>query len=378
MLPGAIALLLTGCPGATTPASRSEPGSAASNSASLPIQQANLKSSATPSTTTERKVQLSPIPTVATDSSANEKEAVRQAVLNDPSINASIQREFERVPGRNPELLHPLEVGAIAIVGDYALAEYFAGIGDLPLEGIGLLIRQNGRWIMLDDAGFMGEILTDRMANLGVPAATIQPLLNAFRQAGANFEVSDMSARESKMPCVTWLDDPNPPTNVRLAPVVTPDNVIGQLPNGTALTVLESLNGWLKIRQPRVGWVSMNLTRVSCGDSLAEVQRNLDELQVKEEELVVEAADTLVRYLYRGADGVFAEAAIARFNGFAIERFYALEAALDRHTEEVRRRVLQQVIAPGMHPQARASFDDALLNRAHLSPTLKTWRSLNP
>ncbi|MBF2084759.1 SH3 domain-containing protein [Thermoleptolyngbya sp. C42_A2020_037] len=375
---GAIALLLTGCPAATTPASLAENGSAAGNSAS-PQPAADLASSKTPSAPTESGSQTTESPTAATKSSTEENWAVQQAILNDPLLNAAIREEFERVPGRDPADIRPLQVGAIAIVENYALAEASGGVGDLPvIDGYYLLIRQNGRWIMLDGAGIAGEIVTDRMATLGVPEAMIQPLLNAFRQAGADFSIADFPMREPIMPCVTRLDDPNPPTNIRLAPGVASDNVIGQLPNGTALTVMEPLDGWLKIRQPLVGWVSMNLTRVSCGSSLAEVQRNLDELQAKEEELAVEAADTLVRYLYRGADGAFAEAAIARFNGFAIDKFYALEAALNRHTEEVRRQVLQQVIAPGMHPQARANFNEALLNRLDLSPTLKTWRSLNP
>ncbi|WP_156435343.1 SH3 domain-containing protein [Leptolyngbya sp. O-77] len=376
-IPAGIALLLTGCPAVTTSASQSEISSDASNSAS-PQPAADLASSKTPSTPTESGLQTTASPAAATKSGTEENWAVQQAILNDPLLSAAITREFERVSGRDPADIHPLQVGAIAVVENYALAEYFAGVGDLPIDGYGLLIRQNNRWLMLDSIGFPGEIVTAQMANLGLPEATIQQLLNAFRQAGANFEVSDMPMYEPIMPCVTRLDDPNPPTNVRFTPVVASDNAIGQLPNGTSLTVIAPLDGWLKIRQPLVGWVSMNLTRVSCGSSLAEVQRNLDELQAKEEELAVEAADTLVRYLYRGADGAFAEAAIARFNGFAIDKFYALEAALDRHTEEVRRQVLQQVIASGMHPQARANFNEALLNRLDLSPTLKTWRSLNP
>jgi hypothetical protein len=376
-LPTGIALLLAGCPAATTSASLSETSNSSSPSAS-PQSTADLPRSEKPSASTGGNGQSAASPAAATKSGTEENWAVEQAILNDPLLNAAITREFERVSGRDPADVHPLQVGAIAIVENYALAEYSAGVGDLPMDGYGLLIRQNNRWLMLDSIGFPGEIVLAQMANLGLPEATIQRLLNAFRQAGANFEVSDMPVREPIMPCVTRLDDPNPPTNVRFTPVVASDNTIGQLPNGTSLTVIEPLDGWLKIRQPLVGWVSMNLTRVSCGNSLDEVQRNLDELQLKEEELAVEAADTLVRYLYRGADGVFAEAAIARFNGFAIERFYALEAALNQHTEEVRRQVLQQVIAPGMHPQAVANFNEALLNRSDLSPTLRTWRSLNP
>jgi hypothetical protein len=49
-------------------------------------------------------------------------------------------------------------------------------------------------------------------------------------------------------------------------------------------------------------------------------------------------ADTLVRYLYRGAEGSLAEAALAHFNELATNWFCALRMVLDRHTEEVRLR----------------------------------------
>jgi hypothetical protein len=140
---------------------------------------------------------------------------------------------------------------------------------------------------------------------------------------------------------------------------------------------MEPLNGWLKIRQPLVGWVSMGLTRVSCGNSLAEVEKNLEALHSLEGELAIEAADTLVRYLYRGAEGSFAAAALAHFNELAINRFYALKMVLDRHTEEVRRHVLQQAIAAGIHPQARTHFEQEIAQSKTLSPTLKTWKTLN-
>ncbi len=314
----------------------------------------------------------------ATKSSTEENWAVQQAVLNDLLLNTVLHQEFERVPGRDPADVIPLQVGAIAVVENYALAEVFGGVGDLPvIDGYHLLIRQNGQWIVVESLGVGPEIWVARLTRMGVSNETFSRLLDGLRAVGADYTIFDVPIGASNMPCVTRLDDPNPPTNVRITPT-TAGNVIGQIPNGTALTVMQPLNGWLKIRQPLVGWMSMNLTRVSCGNSLDEVQRNLDELQLKEEELAIEAADTLVRYLYRGAEGTSAEAAIAHFNGFAIGKFYALEAALNQHTEEVRRQVFQRVIAPGMHPQAVANFNEALLNRSDSSPTLRTWEALKP
>ncbi|WP_448602816.1 hypothetical protein [Thermoleptolyngbya sp.] len=377
MLPVAIALLLTGCPATPTSTPTSETGHASSHSASP----AQLTRSEPPSAPTGGRNQSSTSLTTATKNTTDDQAAVRQAVLDDPSLDASLRREFERVPGRSPELLHPLQVGAIAIVENYALAGVSGGVGDLPvIDGYYLLKKQSGQWIVVDPAGWgPGPVIGENwlLTGLGVPKDVVSQLIDTLRTAGNEIEIDDTPYADISMPCTTQIDDPNPPTNVRLAPTVASGNVIGQLPNGAEVRVMEPLNGWLKIRQPLVGWVSMNLTRVSCGDSLAEVQKNLDTLSSLEEELSVEAADTLVRYLHRGAEGAFAEAAIAHFNKFAINRFYALEGALDEHTEAVRRQVLQQVIAAGMHPQARESFEQAIEQQEILSPTLKTWQTLN-
>ncbi len=60
------------------------------------------------------------------------------------------------------------------------------------------------------------------------------------------------------------VDDPAPPLNVRSTPEVIPNNIVGQLENNTFLLVLEQQNGWLKIRDPILGWVAQNRTRSSC------------------------------------------------------------------------------------------------------------------
>jgi hypothetical protein len=308
-------------------------------------------------------------------SSADDHAAVQQAVLADPVLNASLQQAADRSPS-SP--VTPLGTGVIAIVGNYALAEVFGGVGDLPiLDGYYLLVKQNGQWIGMDFVGG-SEIVRNELVALDVPNDTINQLIDTLRAAGKKIWVDDnLYFANIPLPCTTQMNDPNPPTNVRLAPSVASGNVIGQLPNGAEVRVMQPLNSWLKIRQPMVGWVSMNLTRVSCGSSLAEVQKNLNALHLVEEQLSVKAADTLVRYIYRGADGASAETAIAHFNKFAFNRFYALEAALDQHSEEVRRQVVRQVISSGMSSQARESFERAMKQRETLSPTLKTWQALN-
>jgi hypothetical protein len=69
---------------------------------------------------------------------------------------------------------------------------------------------------------------------------------------------------KSSKDCQTITTDPNPPLKVRSSPVVAPDNVVGQLKNGTSLTVLDENEGWLRISQPVQGWVYKKLTVTSC------------------------------------------------------------------------------------------------------------------
>ncbi len=58
--------------------------------------------------------------------------------------------------------------------------------------------------------------------------------------------------------------DPNPPLNVRSSPQVANGNIVGQLNNGTFVSVAEEKNGWLRITDPVPGWVAKNRTESSC------------------------------------------------------------------------------------------------------------------
>ncbi|MDG2615763.1 SH3 domain-containing protein [Thermoleptolyngbya sichuanensis XZ-Cy5] len=378
VLPGAIALLLTGCPPSTTSASVERNGldDSPRNASAQPTDGAAETS--LPKTDPSQPS----APPTAAKSSASEQDTVRQAVVSDPAIVEFLQHRAARLSS-DTDPLSLIEVGTIAIADNYAVARYSMREGDLLDYYNVLLVKQNGFWVVADFLGMSTEITKARLVYWGVPEGIITQLVDMLRAQDPEIYLNDAYDHgDAPMPCTTQIEDSNPPTNVRqLAPASgVLGRVIGQLPNGTPVRVAQSYNGWLKIRQPLVGWVSMDLTRVSCGDSLAEVQQNLNALQAKEEMLYVEAADTLVRYLYRGAEGAFAEAAIARFNEFAMYQFYALEAAFDPHNEEVRRQVLQRVITAGMHPEARESFERAWRNRdpdAEPSPTLQTWRSLN-
>ena len=64
--------------------------------------------------------------------------------------------------------------------------------------------------------------------------------------------------------CLTLVSDSTPPLNVRSSPLVTPDNVIGRLKNGTRLVVSTTEGEWLQIQAPIAGWVYKSLTFTHC------------------------------------------------------------------------------------------------------------------
>lgn len=81
------------------------------------------------------------------------------------------------------------------------------------------------------------------------------------------FDQSSFSNLEGATICQTLTADPKPPLNVRSSPVVTIDNAVGHIPNGTLLTVVDEAEGWLKISSPIPGWVYKELTITTCVNS---------------------------------------------------------------------------------------------------------------
>jgi hypothetical protein len=79
-------------------------------------------------------------------------------------------------------------------------------------------------------------------------------------------EQPKLSALElAKSPhCQTLVTDPNPPLNVRSSPVTAKDNVVGNLRNGTLVTVINANEGWFQISQPTRGWIYQNLVVTTC------------------------------------------------------------------------------------------------------------------
>ena len=67
------------------------------------------------------------------------------------------------------------------------------------------------------------------------------------------------------------VNDPEPPLNVRSAPTTEGDNVVGQLKNGTLVTIAADQNGWLQIKTPLKGWVSKRQTTNSCNEKVERI-----------------------------------------------------------------------------------------------------------
>jgi Bacterial SH3 domain len=64
--------------------------------------------------------------------------------------------------------------------------------------------------------------------------------------------------------CEAIATDPNPPLNVRSAPTDAANNVIGTIPNGTRLTVVNSYRSWVQVSAPIAGWVFDDLVTLTC------------------------------------------------------------------------------------------------------------------
>ncbi len=68
------------------------------------------------------------------------------------------------------------------------------------------------------------------------------------------------------------VSDPNPPLNVRSTPNTTSDGtVVGQLKNGTFVTVISEQEGWFRISTPVKGWLSSKNVESGCNQKVERV-----------------------------------------------------------------------------------------------------------
>jgi hypothetical protein len=67
------------------------------------------------------------------------------------------------------------------------------------------------------------------------------------------------------------VNDPESPLNVRSAPTTEGSKILGQIPNGTYLSVEKEQAGWFQIAQPQQGWVAKNRTKHGCSEKVERV-----------------------------------------------------------------------------------------------------------
>lgn len=86
---------------------------------------------------------------------------------------------------------------------------------------------------------------------------------------------------ESCVVKMALVNDPKPPLNVRSTPTTDGDNVVGQLKNGTLMTIADEQNGWLQIKSPLKGWVSKQQTTNSCNQKVERISLSTDDTAVQ-------------------------------------------------------------------------------------------------
>ena len=75
--------------------------------------------------------------------------------------------------------------------------------------------------------------------------------------------------------CLTIVNDPQPPLNVRAAPTDRFNNIVGGVADGDPVTVIGKQQGWLQISAPVPGWVDQSLTKTICDQAeLAELAKS--------------------------------------------------------------------------------------------------------
>jgi hypothetical protein len=68
------------------------------------------------------------------------------------------------------------------------------------------------------------------------------------------------------------VNDPESPLNVRSSPSTETGEVVGQLRNGTFVTVVDEQNGWFRITTPTKGWISKQRTESGCNQKVERVE----------------------------------------------------------------------------------------------------------
>lgn len=188
--------------------------------------------------------------------------------------------------------------------------------------------------------------------------------------------VTDQLASTQVSGCRTFISDKQPPANVRSAPVVKPDNIVGKLKNGTVVTVTAQRSSWLEISAPIRGWVAVNLSAVSCsapGGGLTATSSNIRQLGSQAMSQNRTAADTLVRYSMQ-ADGASAELLSETLAAWAQRNPGFLVSVLDGQPENIRRKAIV-LLDYGLRANPRQQFNAVIAKLPKTSPTRQAWET---
>lgn len=75
---------------------------------------------------------------------------------------------------------------------------------------------------------------------------------------------------------VAIVSDPNPPTNIRSTPEVTDNNIVGEVDNGTRLSVKDEQDNWFQVStlggdETLEGWVAKGVTESGCNEKIQKI-----------------------------------------------------------------------------------------------------------
>jgi len=107
-----------------------------------------------------------------------------------------------------------------------------------------------------------------------------QPVAQQPAKPPAKPTSSESPSRKVELCKVTMVqvNDPESPLNVRSAPGTVSTQVVGNLKNGTYVSVESEKEGWLQISNPVQGWISANRTKKGCNEKVERIQLNAGQM----------------------------------------------------------------------------------------------------
>lgn len=110
----------------------------------------------------------------------------------------------------------------------------------------------------------VGGCVTAVMTVVGTVYVFLHPRPNPSTAPQPSVQLSSDTAIAALNNCLTIVNDPEPPLNVRATPTDRYDNVVGRIQDGEKVTVIGRQRGWLQVSAPVSGWVDKSLTKTIC------------------------------------------------------------------------------------------------------------------